>query len=352
MIRFLLAALVVCWFGCSPGYQSGETQCSEQDECPSGFICSESGSTATHICVTRPEGCADQYSFYCPASRTCWPSAVACSTVFNCGTSAAPDYSACLTAGYHPDCTGTSCIADSSGTGGAGGRSDAGAGGAGGAAGGATGTGTSADAGVCPPPAAGGTCNVFPACGCPAGTVCYPKNMTAGLACYPTAGLGEGAACDDMCAAGLGCFGSVCKPYCQSDSDCPLIDSARSCKATYWDDTNTIAGVFVCVRVCDPVSPQNPRSPLLACPAGFGCSSAGTTLPGASNCIEQPGTGVTDSACSSSEDCTPGYYCSNGGTCIRYCYTAADCPAGVSCISFSTPSYAGTVEVKHCAPAQ
>ena len=144
---------------------------------------------------------------------------------------------------------------------------------------------------TCPPPAAGGTCNVFPACGCPAGQVCYPDTPATGLTCETTAGLGEGAACSGKgCASGFGCFGGVCKRYCQSDSDCPAVDTAQSCDSTYWDSTNTIAGVSVCSRVCDPVYPQNPRSPLLACPVGFGCL-ADTVLPGASDCTQQSGTG-------------------------------------------------------------
>ncbi len=549
MKRFLLVALVFSWFGCSPGYESGKTKCSEKGECPSGFICSDNGSGSANTCITRPSFCPDGDAFYCPMSGTCWLSSVACSTVFNCGTNTSPDYRACVAVGYHPDCSGTTCLPGTGGVGGSGdggltgsggatgtgtspdagalsctnpaypvycdsdgtipagcwapgtvcstitncgtsaapsyaacvtagyypdcngttclpgtggvgghgdggpaatggatgtggsGHSDGGPASTGGAAGGATGTGTSPDAGVlsctnpaypaycdsvgtvpagcwsagtvcstitncgtsaapnyaacvtagyhpdcsgttclpdssgtdggtgrgdggtdagvpdanspdgqvCPPPAAGGTCNVLPSCGCPAGQICYPDTPATGLTCETTAGLGEGAACNGKgCAEGLGCFGGVCKPYCQSDSDCPAVDSARSCEPTYWDSDNTIAGVSVCARVCDPVSPQNPRGPLLACPAGFGCTAAGTSLPGASNCESQSGTGVTGSACSTDDDCTPGYYCSVGNTCIKYCYTVADCPTGMTCISFSTPSYAGTVQVNHC----
>ncbi len=81
-----------------------------------------------------------------------------------------------------------------------------------------------------------------------------------------------------------------------------------------WDDVNTIPGVSVCSRVCDPVKPQNPRSPLLACPVGFGCCSMGTSYPGASDCESQSGSGVSGSTCSTDDDCTPGFYCSCSGT--------------------------------------
>jgi len=256
MRGFLLVMLFACWLSCSPTYESGKTRCSETGECPSGFICSDNGSGSPDTCLTRPSFCPDQDSFYCPSSSTCWTKAVACSTVLNCGTSASPDYLACANTGYYPDCNGTTCLPNSS-------RTDGGTGGAG--AGGSTGTDVRPDLGApdartpdgqaCPPPAAGGTCNVFPSCGCPAGRVCYPNTQATGLTCVTTAGLGEGAACNGKgCADGFGCFGGVCKVYCQSDSDCPAVDSVRACHSTYWDSDNTIAGVSVCTRVCDPVS--------------------------------------------------------------------------------------------------
>jgi len=263
---------------------------------------------------------------YCAAIGTfpggCWASGVVCSTIVNCGTSAAPEYSACGTAGYHPDCTGTKCLPN-----------------------------VGADAGVstCPTPAAGGTCNVFPACGCPTGQACSPNTQATGLKCVPAGSLGEGADCTSgECASGFGCFGDVCKRYCQLDSDCPAVDSAHSCVQTNWSPGVEMLGVLVCVSVCDPVSPQNPRSPLSACPVGFGCSSWGTSLPGATDCEPQSGTGITGSACATDGDCVPGYYCSNGNVCVKYCYTVADCPTGTTCVSFSTPNYAGTTQVNHC----
>jgi hypothetical protein len=160
--------------------------------------------------------------------------------------------------------------------------------------------------------------------------------------------IDKGAACSGKtCASGLGCFAGVCKKYCQFDSDCAAVDSAQACLPTYWDAVNTIPGVSVCARVCDPVFPQNPRSPLLACPAGFGCDSA-ESLPGASNCVRQSGAGVTYSDCLTLSDCAPGYYCSNGNYCLKYCFSVANCPANSTCNTFSTPNYAGTAQVGYC----
>ncbi len=211
-------------------------------------------------------------------------------------------------------------------------------------------SGTGGGSGTCPVPAAGGTCNVFPACGCPTGQVCYPDTQATGLVCTTTAGLGEGAACDALgCASGSGCFGSICKHYCQSDSDCTAVDGARSCEATYWYGTsNKIAGVSTCARVCDPVSPQNPRGSLLACPEGFGCYSSDSN-PGASDCEQQYGTGLSGSTCTTDADCTPGYYCGvASNTCVKYCAVNTDCPTGKICEFFSTPQYAGTTQIGAC----
>jgi len=95
-----------------------------------------------------------------------------------------------------------------------------------------------------------------------------PQYASYWLKCFPSGGLADGTDCStgDLCVSGFGCFGSICKRYCQLDSDCPAVDGTQSCNQTYWDSVNTIAGVSVCSRVCDPVNPQTPRSPLLACP--------------------------------------------------------------------------------------
>jgi len=452
--------LLLFFVGCEPHFQSGKTLCSDDGHCPSGFVCSDNGSGGAYTCVTMPSACEGQVGFYCKKTDTCWDSAVACSTVFNCGTPAAPDYQVCVSAGYHPDCNGPNCLPNSGGSGGAAGTGGTpgattgtggaagtggtrggttatggaagvggipggttgtgGAAGAGGTPGGTTGTGPrdgGADTGVpdsalldsavpdsrspdsalldlavpdsrlpdsalpdlrvvdtaapdlrvldtavpdsrvpdsavttCPPPAAGGTCNVFPACGCPAGQVCYPDTEYTGLTCTANGGLGDGADCSSglSCVSGFGCFGDMCSRYCEVDSDCPAVDGAQSCLQTTWSDSgDDILGVSVCARVCDPVNPQNPRPPLRTCPAGFGCY-ADTSFPGATDCESQSGTGTTGSVCLTDDDCTPGYYCSVGGTCIKYCYTVADCPPGTACISFTTPNYAGTTQVNLC----
>jgi hypothetical protein len=157
--------LMVLFVGCSPHFQSGKTQCSDKLECPSGFVCLNpvnNGNAAGWFCFDDIAGCANgsfycaelgicktslaacsvtpgsggrsggtggsggtgpcpnASDYYCAASGTCWLNPVACTTVTNCGTSAAPDYRACSNASYHPDCTGK-CVSTTSGGGGTGG---------------------------------------------------------------------------------------------------------------------------------------------------------------------------------------------------------------------------------------
>jgi hypothetical protein len=200
----------------------------------------------------------------------------------------------------------------------------------------------------CAPPAAGGECNL-PSCGCAAGSVCYPDTEATGLACFPSTGLSEGADCsgsDDVCNSGVGCFSGVCKKYCNSDVDCPTIETGRHCAQTVWSTGDNISGVAICQRTCDPVRPQVPRSPLLACPAGFGCFSA--PAPGATDCIPG-GAGIAGSACGDDSDCSAGFYCTVNSVCNKYCYTSADCPSG-PCTFFGSHEYAGAREVGFCTP--
>jgi hypothetical protein len=207
----------------------------------------------------------------------------------------------------------------------------------------------------CKPQPVGGTC-ALPDCGCSTGQVCYPESSTTGMACYPTMNYSEGADCSALnafsyCASGLGCFGNVCKKYCLVNSDCPKIDGVQSCSQTIWQDTRqNISGVLVCDRICDPATPQTPRSPLLSCPAGFSCQiNTSATTPGVTYCWKSTGAGVAKSACTEDADCSPGYYCATSNVCFKYCFSTTDCPSGSTCQLFSNPTYyAGSKPVGGC----
>jgi hypothetical protein len=366
--------LLVVVAGCQPHYSSGKTQCSDKNECPSGFVCGNDGTNSVNTCFDRgTTTCSDTGTFYCPQTNTCWQSLVDCSTVSYCGTATTPDYGACKTSGYHPDCNGDSCLpnAGAGGSyGGAGGAAMGGTGGTGGTApdggvrdaapdvaskdaGGGCGSGCSTgyqclSGQCCVPPAAGGDCTVFPACGCSPGKVCYPSSTTHAMACAASSNLSEGASCSSgtSCQVGFGCFGGLCKRHCAADTDCPLVAGVQSCIQTSWSSDQTdILGVKVCERLCDPAHPQYPTAPLLSCPVGYNCTSSAT---GVSYCFQAtplpPG-----SACSSSADCAMGFYCTVSSVCRQYCLFNSDCASGTACqFNWTTPQYAGSTLVGYC----
>lgn len=206
--------------------------------------------------------------------------------------------------------------------------------------------------GGCGVPAAGGVCTTFPACGCPAGQACNPSS-THLLACFPSNNLADGADCSSgsTCQAGSGCFDGVCRPYCGTDTDCPLVAGLQSCMPTYWDanQTMSIPGVKVCARICDPAHPQAPRTPFLSCPVGFSCSSSPT---GASFCFKATPL-PAGSACTADADCPAGNSCTGTSAttlvCKQYCLSNSDCAAGTTCqFAWSPPQYAGTSPVGYC----
>jgi hypothetical protein len=198
----------------------------------------------------------------------------------------------------------------------------------------------------CVPPEAGGDCNI-PDCGCQMGEVCCPVSAESGLRCMPSLGQVEGEECAvaGACSAGLGCFGGRCKRYCASDADCgvPTFGPGSCLQTTWAESAEAIPGVKVCENVCDPVMPQDPSVPLLACPEGFRCAGAET---GVSYCAPG-GEGFAGDACESGAECAPGHYCSVGGTCQRYCFLDEGCSGG-SCSPFLEPAYAGLREVGYC----
>ncbi len=204
----------------------------------------------------------------------------------------------------------------------------------------------------CETPLVGGVCNLD-GCGCASNEVCYPDTPATGLQCYPNGGLKLGEACDltedvdDLCGTGLGCFGGVCKQYCDVNGDCPAVGGVQDCIQTTWaSDGEPITGVKVCGRVCDPVKPATPRSPLLSCPAGFTCNTAGDGT-GSSYCLPG-GTTPFGGSCESISDCAPGLFCSGAATCLKFCYADADCGSPLKCVSFDPKDMAGAYEVKRC----
>ena len=106
MKPFALACAVALFFGCSPDYKSGSTECTTDGKCPSGYICGAAITAgAPDVCYSRTltKTCTNTDTYYCPAwgVNGCWPAKVACDTVVDCGNGT---ISACNTEGYVPSC--------------------------------------------------------------------------------------------------------------------------------------------------------------------------------------------------------------------------------------------------------
>lgn len=198
----------------------------------------------------------------------------------------------------------------------------------------------------CTPPLAGGVCNHFPACGCAADQVCRQNNSLHEMSCFGTDNIAEGADCANLvCAAGLDCVENVCAPYCITDSDCSAAPGAQKCEQIDWLDGTPIPGVSVCARICDPVHPQNPKSPLQSCPASFRCDPL-NNAPGATVC-SPAGTATMGSSCTIDTDCIAGLFCA-ANSCRAYCFTDSDCNGGTCSFGFSPAVIAGTYTVGYC----
>jgi len=106
MERSALACAAALLFGCSPDYKSGSTECSADGKCPAGYICGGASTVgAPDVCYSRSKAQCDASDFYyCPASKSCWSSKVACDTFVDCGNGKA---SACVTEGYVANCSGS-----------------------------------------------------------------------------------------------------------------------------------------------------------------------------------------------------------------------------------------------------
>ena len=122
MKRYGLLILIAV-AGCSPQFDSGKTQCSDNKECPSGYSCKDDGTSALHYCFdNKAVGCPAGSGFYCSQSNTCWSKPGACSTVAYCGTTKYPGSAICATSKYHVDCNAGACQPNSAtGAGGSGG---------------------------------------------------------------------------------------------------------------------------------------------------------------------------------------------------------------------------------------
>ncbi len=198
----------------------------------------------------------------------------------------------------------------------------------------------SADAPSCTAPTPEGRCDTFPQCGCDVGQKCDILDLMSGRTACTRDGVGLAfQACSQFspCAAGLFCLGGSCRPFCDTNIDCPGVgQECQEIQANFGGMPLTIPGARVCSAGCDP------REPDLVCGPGLGCLML---MSGATDCFSV-GTGMGPGACTGGGtlDCAPGYQCvDNAGSqdCLKWCRTNnpndCDMMAGEVCGPLAMP---------------
>jgi hypothetical protein len=214
------------------------------------------------------------------------------------------------------------------------------------------------DAPTCPAPFGGGTCDVFPPCGCSPTQNCA-RLFCAPEKCVPNGFKPLGASCTNTadCQHGLVCADGVCDPLCAKASDCGTNYVCFKQQGPCGEGIMSQLGYAACEPHCNPVFPFTTDATHIACGVGQRCdffsggtsvcsSPAGSFGKGAS-CVP----GVPHDGIGSRNDCQAGLDCLGpmGGpyTCKQYCRVGfSDC-AG-TCLSFATKQYDGNTEIGVC----
>jgi hypothetical protein len=243
----------------------------------------------------------------------------------------------------------------SGGDGGGGG----GSGGTGGTTGGSSGQagsdgvgGAGGGGGACTSPSGKGPCDTLPQCGCLLRN-CDVTGADGTTECVSAGTVLPWNACSDFgqCAKGYTCVSGVCHAFCEdATSVCPGMN-ARCIQLAI--DGNAIPGMFVCTRTCNPVDPSQDDATFDACGPGLGCYPSGTS---ASRCYgPTTATGSQWANCADlsgnpdDSKCAPGYVCSLGLTCLKYCLMeSASCPVDTQCYNFNPVQFAGNKAIGYC----
>ena len=242
---------------------------------------------------------------------------------------------------------GSTDASSEAGSSGAGGTSGSGGGGG---SGGGTLEGAS-DVPSCEKQTADSTCGTWPQCGCDVGQKCDVIEYGTGKAVCSTEGtalpyqpcLNPGLAC----IAGTTCIGNVCKPYCDSLSDCP--GQNRQCIGVQWSDNGVakqVPGMFTCTAGCDPINPGT------ICAANLACNFTQSNV--TTDCYAA-GTATGPGACSQTNGstCAPGYVCVNNNNsydCLKWCRMSNpnDCSSPQVCIGLSSAPVLNGVQYGVC----
>jgi hypothetical protein len=208
----------------------------------------------------------------------------------------------------------------------------------------------------CPVAAGGGTCDVFPACGCSASENCARINGAAEL-CVPGGAVPDLGDCTDStnCRVGLTCSDGVCDPPCDgvcvaANYDCLTQGIRTADGGVEW------LGYSVCEPHCNPVSPHTGDATHALCGPRQRCD-LNSTGNGDTYCDYPAGSGIQGMACTAHRDCAAGYDCiipaSGPPICAQYCSGVdagvGTCPnATLTCLGFKTPLYDRAQQIGTC----
>lgn len=210
----------------------------------------------------------------------------------------------------------------------------------------------------CNPSIERGTCDLTVQCGCPKGEACMALGPALDTPMCGTAGtreIGQTCAKETDCVAGAGCYGKLCKPYCNEQQPCKDGDM---CRSTY-SGAVEVPSIKVCLGTCNPSAPTDCKEgtvcvsidlvavciwcekelPDAKCNLVRNCGCEGIPGTGCGVSVEDDGTfsaacfprsnvATEDSACQLNSDCGPGLSCV-GHVCKEYCASDDDCDDGV-----------------------
>lgn len=204
----------------------------------------------------------------------------------------------------------------------------------------------------CPASPGGGTCSVFPLCGCSPTQNCGRIHGTPEQ-CVAAGGSGVLGSCTDAtnCLPGLACAGALCLDAC--DKTCQQANYVCTPQLHSVDGGTASLGYGACVPHCNPLSPQMVDAAHAACAANQRCDLDTNTM-GATYCEAPAGSGGQGASCNLRFDCQPGYTCVHGAGgssfCGQYCAvgSGAVCTSGTTCQGFSPALHDRTQEIGAC----
>jgi hypothetical protein len=206
----------------------------------------------------------------------------------------------------------------------------------------------------CPVAPGGGSCFVFPSCGCSTGENCV-RSGGGPEQCVPVGTAIALESCGDSteCGPGLLCADSLCDPPC--DGSCAKANySCIPQNQRSGDGGLEALGYGVCEPHCNPVAALVTDGAHAPCNPGQRCD-VNPDGNGETYCTSPSGGATQGMACSTSNDCAANYVCvvadGGSGSCEAYCDLggALTCPSGTQCHAFTPKArYDRTLEVGSC----